>query len=151
MSSQEPAGRDLLFSFSSDKFVLGPVVEEGDIASNSVSNVLHQDSILQSLPLSLPSDTTNEETKMVACRNGLFGSGVIGVDAFPVVVARVVSKVDSLGDAAFDLGLVGLVSQSSHVDFETDPRSAERELGAKEGEGGSNLFIGPCSWVFEGG
>lgn len=64
---------------------------------------------------------------MAASRNGLFGSGVIGVAVFPVEAVRIVSKVDSLGDANFDSGPAGLVSQSDHVDVVADPRSVERE------------------------
>lgn len=103
--------------------------------------MFHPDSISQLLPLSLPSDTTDEETKLVASKNGIFGSG----DAFLIVAANVVSKVDSLGDASFDSGPVGLVSQSSHVDVESDPRSAERELVVKGGNLTSSSDLAPYS------
>jgi hypothetical protein len=78
---------------------------------------------------------------LVASKNGIFGSGVIGGDAFLVVAAHVVSKVDSLGDASFDSGPVGLVSQSSHVDVEADPRSAERDLVVKGGNLTSSTLL----------
>lgn len=94
-----------------------------------MSKVFHPSKLL---PLFLPSGITDEESEMVASKNGLFDRGVNGVVAGLVEAACVLSKVDSLGDADFDSGPVGFVIQSSLVDVGAVSRLIERESVVKE-------------------
>lgn len=112
---------------------MGADVQEEDFAGNSMSKVFRQ------------SHFTDEESKMVASRNGLFDRGVNGGVVVPVEAARVLSKVDSLGDANFDSRPVGFAIQSGLVDVGAISRFVKKESVVKGGILISSLDLAPFS------